>query len=146
MSPLKLTWYEGIEPPWPSRLEAGRSFPKEGGVFFKGDKGTIMCGIYADSPRLIPETAMQDFKGTAKILPRIEGTHEQDWAENCKQGSQPLANFEYAAALTEITLLGNIAKRFPGQLLHWDGPNMTVENLPAAMPWIKRPYRQGWKL
>jgi len=146
MPPLKLTWYEGIEPPWPDRLEAGRSFPKEGGVFFKGDKGTIMCGIYADSPRLIPESAMQDFKGTAKVLPRVEGTHEQDWAEHCKEGSQPMANFEYSAALTELTLLGNIAKRFPGQLLPWDGPNMTVTNLPEADLWIKRPYRQGWKL
>jgi len=146
MPPLKLTWYEGIEPPWPGRLEAGRSFPKEGGVFFKGDKGTIMCGIYADSPRLIPESAMQDFKGTAKVLPRVEGTHEQDWAEHCKEGSQPMANFEYSAPLTELTLLGNIAKRFPGQLLQWDGPAMTVSNLPEADPWIKRPYRAGWKL
>ena len=89
---------------------------------------------------------MQDFKGTAKVLPRVEGTHEQDWAEHCKEGSQPMANFEYSAPLTELTLLGNIAKRFPGKLLQWDGPAMTVSNLPEADPWIKRPYRPGWKL
>jgi predicted dehydrogenase len=146
MPPLKLNWYEGIEPPWPSALEAGRSLPKEGGVIFKGDKGSIMCGVYGDSPRLIPESAMQAYKGTEKILPRVEGKHEQDWAYHCKQGTQPLANFEYSAALTELTLLGNIAKRFPGQLLLWDGPNMSITNLPEANQWVKRPYRQGWVL
>jgi len=146
MPPLKLTWYEGIEPPWPAGLEAGRSLPKEGGLIFKGEKGSIMCGVYADSPRLIPESAMHDFKGTAKVLARVEGSHEQDWAAHCKQGTQPLANFESRAALTEFALLGNIGKRFPGQLLNWDGPKMRITNLPQANEWIKRPYRQGWQI
>ncbi len=144
--PLKLNWYEGYETPWPIALEAGRRLPKEGGVIFKGDKGTIMCGFTGNSPRLIPESAMQEYGGTKKILPRIEGTHEQDWVRHCKAGTQPSANFEYSGPLTEIALLGNVAKRFPGNLLEWDNTNMEVKNLPEANEWVKRPSRKGWEL
>ena len=143
---LKLNWYEGLEPPWPLGLEAGRRLPKEGGIIFKGEKGSIMCGVYGESPRLIPESAMLSYGGTEKILPRVDGTHEQDWARHCKAGTKPDACFEYSGPLTEMTLIGNIAKRFPGNLLTWDGPNMEVTNLAEANEWVKRPYRKGWSL
>ena len=55
MPPVKLTWYEGIEAPRPDDLEDGRKLPSEGGILFKGEKGTIMCGVYGDSPRIIPK-------------------------------------------------------------------------------------------
>jgi len=43
-------------------------------------------------------------------------------------------------------LLGNIAKRFPRNLLTWDGQNMEVTNLAEANKWVRRPYREGWHL
>jgi hypothetical protein len=144
--PLKLTWYEGQEPPRPDELENGRKFPMEGGVLFKGDKGTIMCGVYADSPRLIPETAMQNYKRPAKTLPRIKSSHEQNWISAIKESEQASADFSYSGPLTEMVLLGNIAKRFPGQELRWDGDNMRVTNLDEANDWVRRPYRKGWSL
>ncbi len=143
---LKVNWYEGLEPPWPSELEPGRRLPDEGGVIFKGEKGSIMCGVYGQSPRIIPESAMQVYGGIEKKLPRVEGTHEQDWARHCKAGTKPGACFEYSGPLTEMTLLGNIAKRFPGNLINWDGPNMRITNLDEANEWVKRPYRDGWTL
>jgi hypothetical protein len=146
LPPVNLKWYEGLEPPRPPELEAERRLPDEGGVLFKGDKGMIMCGVYGQSPRLIPETAMQAYKGTVKTLPRVEGTHEQDWARHCKAGTQPGANFGYSGPLTEMTLLGNIAKRFPGKILEWDGPNMKITNVAEANDWVRRPYRDGWAL
>jgi len=45
-----------------------------------------------------------------------------------------------------MTLLGNVAKRFPGRTLQWDGANMNVPNLPEANEWVRRPYREGWSL
>ncbi len=143
---LKLNWYEGLEPPWPKGLEAGRKLPEQGGIIFKGEKGSIMCGVYGGSPRIFPESAMQAYEGTEEIIPRVEGTHEQDWARHCKAGTKPSAKFEYSGPLTEMTLLGNIAKRFPGNLLIWDGPNMKVTNHAGANEWVKRPYREGWVL
>jgi predicted dehydrogenase len=144
--PLKLTWYEGLEPPRPPELEDGRKLPKEGGILFKGDRGTIMCGVYAQSPRLIPESAMKAYKLPGKTLPRVNGTHEEDWIRACKDGQPASADFGYSGPLTEMTLLGNIAKRFPGDPLEWDGPNMKVTNLVEANEWVRRPYRNGWSL
>lgn len=144
--PLKLTWYEGQEPPRPKELEEGRRLPKEGGVLFKGDKGTIMCGVYGNSPRLIPESAMQAYKLPAKTIPRIKGGHEQNWAQAIKEDRKASADFSYSGPFNEIALLGNLAKRFPGRELKWDGKNMRVTNLDEANEWVKRPHRKGWSL
>ena len=60
---LELTWYEGLRPPSPKELEKNRQLGgSEGGALFIGTKGKIMCGVYGDSPRLIPETKMRSFK------------------------------------------------------------------------------------
>jgi hypothetical protein len=144
--PLKLTWYEGQQPPRPQELEEGRNLDEEGGVLFKGDKGAILCGVYGNSPRLIPETAMQAYQRPPKTLPRIKGSHEQNWIDAIKTGGKASADFSYSGPLTEIALLGNVAKRFPGQKLLWNNELMKVTNLDAANEWVRRPYRKGWSL
>jgi hypothetical protein len=146
MPPVSLTWYEGLTPPLPDDLEEGRALPPEGGVFFKGEKGTIMCGVYGDNPRLIPEEAMKAYPGPEKVLPRITVSHEDAWAQACLENRQPGANFQYSGPLTEITLLGNVAKKFPNNRLKWDGDAMLITNMPAAQEWVKRPRRPGWEL
>jgi predicted dehydrogenase len=143
---LKLNWYEGQEPPRPPELEEGRKLPEQGGVLFKGDKGIIMCGVYGDSPRLIPESAMKAYQRPEKTLPRIKGSHEQNWIDAIKSGGRASADFDYSGPLTELALLGNIAKKFPDQELHWDNGQMKVTNLADANEWVRRPYRKGWKL
>ena len=146
LPPVKLTWYEGIEPPRPDDLEEGRRLPREGGVLFKGDKGTIMCGVYGNGARLIPETAMKAYKQPAKTLPRVIGNHMDDWIRACKTGESAGANFDYSGPLTEIALLGNVAKRFPGRTIDWNGADMLVTNLKEANEWVRRPRRDGWAL
>ncbi len=144
--PLTLRWYEGREPPRPDGLEKDRRFPREGGVLFRGEKGIIMCGVYGNSPRLVPESLMKAYKRPAKTLPRIRGSHEQDWLRACKGGPAAGAAFDYSGPLTELTLLGNVAKRFQGNLLKWNGPNMRVTNHAEANTWVRRPRRDGWAL
>ena len=146
LPPLKVNWYEGLEAPRPPELEEGRNPPAEGGVYFKGDKGVIMAGVYGDSPRIVPESVMKAYKMPAKTYPRIEGTHEQEWIEACKAKRPANANFDYSGALTEVAQLGNIARRFPGHVLHWDAENLKITNLPEAADWVRRPYRTGWSL
>jgi len=143
---LKLNWYEGQEPPRPKELEPERKLPDQGGVLFKGDKGTIMCGVYGDSPRLIPESAMKEFKRPEKTLPRIKCSHEYDWIKAIKGGVKASADFSYSGPLTELALLGNIAKRFPNQKLLWDNENMKVTNFAEANEWVRRPCRKGWEI
>ncbi len=143
MPPVKLTWYEGVEVPRPEELEDGRKLPSEGGVLFKGEKGTIMCGIYGDSPRIIPETKMRDYKHPPQTLPRIEGTHEMEWVNAIKDGRKANADFEYSGALTEFVLLGNIAKRTQSKL-YYDAENMKITNNDRANELLRKEHRTGW--
>ncbi|MFA6562284.1 MAG: Gfo/Idh/MocA family oxidoreductase [Verrucomicrobiia bacterium] len=145
LPPVKLTWYEGTRPPCPEELKDGREMPKEGGALIKGSKGTLMCGVYGNSPRLIPETAMQAYKRPAKSLARIQGVHEQDWVDAIKSGKKAGAKFEYSGPLTETCLLGNIAKRTDARI-EWDAANMKVTNVPEANKYVRCEYRKGWSL
>jgi len=143
MPPVKVRWYEGIEVPRPEELEDGRKLPREGGILFKGEKGTIMCGIYANSPRIIPEAKMKAYKRPEITLPRIKGTHEMEWVNAIKEGRRANADFEYSAALTEFVLLGNLAKRTRSKL-YYDAVNMKITNSDEANALMHKEYRTGW--
>lgn len=145
LPPVKLTWYDGLRAPRPEELEEDRNMPAEGGMIFKGTKGKIMGGVYGDAPRLIPEKLMNEAARPPKTIPRVQGTHEQEWARACKAGVKAGASFEYSGPLTEICLLGNVAKRLDTRI-YWDSANMKVTNNPEAEPLIRRPYREGWSL
>jgi predicted dehydrogenase len=145
LPPVKLTWYEGVRAPRPASLEDSRDMPEEGGVIFKGSQGTLMCGVYGDSPRLIPETAMRSFARPAKTLPRVKASHEMDWVNAAKAGLQPGAHFGYSGPLTETCLLGNIAKRMDARI-EWDATNLKITNLLDANRFVRAEYRQGWSL
>jgi len=148
MPAVTATWFDGgLLPKRPEALEAGRRMGDgSNGVFFHGTKGTIMCGCYGENPRLIPETAMKAYKRPPKTIPRIEGSHEQDWLRACKGQGVACSNFDYSGPLTEMVVAGNLAMRFPGEKLMWDGDNMKVTNLPEANDYVHRRYRQGWTL
>ncbi len=130
----------------PPELEDGRRMGNvEGGSLFKGAKGKLVAGVYGEDPRLIPESRMKEYKLPPKTIPRVAGSHEQDWVRACKAGKRAGADFEYSGLLTEICLLGNVAKRVDARI-EWDGPNMKVTNLPEANKYVRTTYRDGWKL
>jgi predicted dehydrogenase len=146
LPPLKLTWYEGTRPPRPEELEAGRQLGHpEGGALFKGAKGAIVCGVYGENPRIIPDAKMKEVQLPAKTLPRVADSHEQDWVRACKTGKPAGADFSYSGPLTEICLLGNVAKRVDARM-EWDAANLKVTNLPEANRYVRTEYRKGWSL
>jgi hypothetical protein len=63
----------------------------------------------------------------------------------CKGGWPACSDFDVAAYLTEIILLGCVALRV-GRKIEWDGPNMIARNAPEAAQLIRREYRKGWSL
>jgi predicted dehydrogenase len=145
LPPLKLNWYEGTRPPRPRDLEDGRSLPAEGGALFKGSEGTIMCGVYGDSPRIVPEAKMQAAPRLEKSIPRVEGSHEMDWVQACKRGEPAGADFSYSGPLTEICALGNVAKRADTRI-QWDAASLQVTNVPEAQQYVRYASREGWEL
>jgi len=148
MPPVKMNWYDGgMKPERPETLEAGRKLEQAASnVLFIGDKGVIRCGEYGDSPRIIPETKMKEYKRPPKTLPRVETSHEMNWVQACKGGKPACSNFDYSGPLTEFVVMGNLSLRFLGQKLEWDGENMKVTNVDEANQYVSKTYRDGWKI
>ncbi len=144
MPPVTLNWYDGgLMPPRPQELEEDRRMGGEG-VYFVGDKGVLLMGGWAESPRLIPESKMKAYKRPPKTIPRVKG-HHRDWIDACKGGDAASSNFDYAGPLTEMVLLGQVALR-TGKKIHWDGPNLKATKTPEADRYIKPAFREGWNL
>jgi predicted dehydrogenase len=151
MSEVDVTWWDGgLMPARPHDLEPGRRMGDlDGGILLIGDEGAILANCYGESPRLVPETSMKKYKRPPKSLERIpEGSdgHEQDWIRACKGGRPASSNFDYSGPLSETVLMGNLAVRFPGRELLWNGEAMEVTNDQDANAYVKRQYREGWHL
>jgi predicted dehydrogenase len=143
---VRLHWYDGgLLPERPEDLELDRKLP-ESGTIFVGEKGKIWCETYSESPRLIPEKRMQAYKRPKKTIPRIVGSHEQNWVEAIQGKTKATSNFDYSGPFTETVLLGNVGMMFPGQKLLYDGPNMKITNLAEANALLQHHYREGWSL
>src|SRR5687767_15319426 len=121
---------EGAVPDW------------KAGVLFVGSKGMLLADY--SKHRLLPESKFDGFKNPAPSIPDSIG-HYNEWVQACKTGSPTTCNFDYAGALTEAVLLGNVAYR-AGQKIEWDAKNLKVLNAPAAMNFVQREYRKGWEV
>ncbi len=146
MPPVKLNWYDGgMKPPRPDELEPGRRMTS---VIFIGDKGKLMCGEYGDHPQIIPNSKMEEYKQhlPPKTIPRVRGSHEQNWIRACKGGDPACSNFDYSGPFTESVVMGNLAMRRLGRKLLWDGENMKVTNDDEANRYVNEPRRKGWSL
>jgi hypothetical protein len=132
----------------------------DSGALLVGDKGQVFSDNDYGSRFFIKLNDQKEFiDGTqheaAKAVPVTiqRNTHPGDsdarqhleWIAACKGGPAPYSNFDVAAYLTEIILLGCVALR-AGKKLEWDGPNMRATNAPEASHFVKREYRHGWGL
>lgn len=149
MPPLTLHWYDGgLKPARPLEIEDGRMLGDHGGgVLFMGDKGALMCSVYGNNPRIIPESKMKAYTRPPKTIPRSPGIMAE-WIQAIKEGKKSTTDFSYASKVTETMLLANFAVRFQDKntKLHYDGENMKITNLPEANDYFHFEYRPGWKL
>lgn len=170
---IKLHWMDGgIQPERPEELGADEVFGDGGnGVLIIGTKGKMMCSTYGRNPRLLPtsKTAEVNLPQTIARVPEGETHgHYTQWVDACLAGYGKVelsSDFELAGTLTEIVLMGNLAIRsfdirepkpdgkpdqfnYPGRYIKllWDGPNMKITNFDPANQFVKRDYREGYKL
>jgi predicted dehydrogenase len=150
MGPVTVYWYDGgLRPPTPAGIDPDDPIQRLGeggnGILFVGEKGFITCAGWSGMPRLLPLQLHRDYKRPPKTLPRVEG-HHADWLQACKGGTSASSNFEYAARLCEVILLGSVALRTQ-KVLRWDSASMSATNAPEAQEYLKGgPYRGGWEL
>jgi len=153
---MKMFWYDGrnAQTPKDSRewkellmlhelAELGDRAIDVNGQLYIGDKGKIL--INGDTPRLMPESAMREFKRPEKTIPRNKLGHHGEWLAACMGDAPARANFEYAGPLAEAVLLGNVALRLEKKI-EWDSANLRASNAPEAAGLIKREYRKGWEV
>jgi predicted dehydrogenase len=163
---IKVSWYDGgLLPQRPDELGPEEPFGNwDGGVLFIGSKGKLLADCYGANPRLLPTSKMKE-NLPAETIKRVPEGHYVQWVNACIEGygkgftSSP---FDYAGPFTESILIGNLALRafqlknpkltgwndkWQGRKkLLWDAKNLRVTNFDEANQWVKREYRDGWKL
>jgi predicted dehydrogenase len=148
--PVALHWFDGgLYPPRPTVLPIDVPLNAEGGVIYIGEKGILMHETYGRNPKLYPEALMEAAKAVPEKYPRIKdrggSTHGMNFVDACKGTDKASSPFEYAAALTEVMLLGMVALRAgQGRKILYDGANMKITNVPEANQYLTREYRPGW--
>jgi len=143
---LKVTWYDHEIKPDPAVIQLpevmqGKPFPS-GGSFWIGERGAIFKE-YTKRPYVLPE---KDFP--AEKYPHGFGKqdHYHDWVNAILEGRKSCADFSHGGPLTETVLCGTVAEKFPNQWLSWDRENMKITNMPEANAFVKRDYRDGWRI
>lgn len=137
---VNVTWYQGVEKPAIWR-EGG--IPQwDSGVLFIGADGMILSDY--NRHILLPESKFEGFERPPQTIPESIGHHEE-WIHACKTGAPTTCHFGYSGPLTEANHLGNVAYR-AGKKLEWDSKNMRIPNAPDAERFLRREYRDGWRL
>jgi hypothetical protein len=165
--PVKFMWYDGGWKPAPALTteiaEMMGQVPGSG-CMLVGDKGKIFSPddygarffVRLKDDKELKEAKLHEaVTAIAQTIPRNNHQGDADrrqhleWLAAIKAGKPnlPFSNFEIAAYLTEIILLGDIALRVgKGVKMDWDGPKMQARNCPTAAQYVKREYRSGWTL
>jgi predicted dehydrogenase len=146
--PVKLHWTDGgILPFRPDGLPDDVDLKSDGGVIFVGDKGLLVHGTYGSNPELHPRSLMEQAALVPKSIPRIEWSHELNWAKAIRGEAKASSPLEYAARLTETMLLGLAALRAgQGRKIVYDGERGQITNVPDANQYLTREYRAGWEI
>jgi predicted dehydrogenase len=171
LPPVKFWWYDGnpsdkqVPPMRPNEdvtkeiVEMRGSMPTSGCLII-GDKGKVFSpddygsqfffmqngekGFVSGSSRTTGEHPL--LKAIPQSIPRSTG-HYKEWVQAIRGGNAAYSNFDIAAYLTEIILLGCVAMKVGvGKRMDWDGPAMKAKNVPEAARFVKDEYRAGWTI
>ena len=150
MPPVTVYWYDGgLMPPRPPFLPDDVTLPRGdgGGGVFIGSKGILTYETYGNNPKVYPEPVSRAADKVPRTFPRIEVPHEVNFAQACKGEAKASSPFDYAAALTEVMLLGIVTLRAgQGKKVLYDAANMQFTNAPDANQYLTREYRSGWAI
>ena len=141
---LKIIWYDGgKKPPTPEHAK-GQFNLSDNGIYFVGDKGTMICGGWSGEPRLFPAARRKEVGKIPESIPRSIG-HHAEWIKACKdhKPQDAKAGFWYSGPFCESLLVGNLAVRLQKRI-EWDSANLKATNAPEADELIRKKYREGF--
>ncbi len=165
LPPVKFWWYDGnpddtslrpLRPDGPAIREILATYDalpgsgaliigEKGKVFSPDDYGAKFFVSLNGKPDYISGDLDETCKAVPQTLPRSPG-HMEEWFRMMKDGTPAYSNFDIAAYLAEVILLGCVAVRVgEGRRMEWDGPNMRSPNIPEAAQFVKRDNRAGWE-
>lgn len=144
-----LYWYDGslnggTSIKTPDNWSWGKK-PDSGSYWF-GDKANAFLDQRSNNPRFTDKEKARNLKeegGIAQKYPRVKDGPFAEWVRAIKGGPECGSNFDYAAPMTEVALLGVLAQRFDGRI-EWD-PAKGVTNRPELNAFVKEPVRAGWE-
>ena len=142
LPPVRLHWYDGGKQPPPQRSGYPR-LPRNGALLY-GERGKMFV------PELGRQPVVQMASGNPPPeMPPAAGppspSHVAEWLRACRDGGATGANFQDAARLTDLCLLGNIAVRLGGSF-RWDSAARRAPDRPQVANLLGRSYRRGWEL
>ena len=143
---VNIIWYDGGKmPPPPKDLDPGIKLDSNG-IYFLGEKGTMLCGGWSGMPALFPRQLRLDFVRPPKTIARSPG-HRIEWINACKahRPEDAKAGFAYSGPYTESLLVGNLAVRLQKRI-QWDSAAMKAPDAPEAESLIRKHYRKGFEV
>ena len=142
--PMPLTWYDGGRKPPVDLLEGlgtNREALPANACVFVGTEGAHLASPY-QAQVLLPAEKFADHE----IPTPPAKDHWHEWLNACLWKGETTAPFDYSAHLTEVTLLGNVALRYPHQTLRWDAEAMSFPEVPGADAHLSPTVRDGWSI
>ncbi|AXC14157.1 Myo-inositol 2-dehydrogenase [Acidisarcina polymorpha] len=159
---VELHWYDGgIKPERPDGFPVDAQMSVGGeGVMYSGDRGKLLTGYMASSPRMFSSNG-----GLAAPLPALTQANEPfqplrpelgptatsanlahyyEWIHACHGGPPASANYAFEAPIVESLMLGNIAIRTQ-ELLEWDPESFRLtQGSERASSLLMPQYRAPW--
>lgn len=148
--PCAFYWHNGGEefrPEKPADWTVSTELPKAGTIYY-GEKANGFTDNRSNNPRLVDKEAMMAFKEAGypeEKYPRVKDGPVRELVEVVKGNIKEAgANFDYAAPMTEVMLLGIIVSNHGGRI-EWDSKNMRITNRPELNVYLRDPVRRGWE-
>ena len=120
----------------------------QAGSFWTGEKSNAYLDNRSNNPRFADKEQMRAYKesgGVPDKYTRVKGGPHREWIDAIKGNiSECGSNFDYAAPMSEVALLGVLAQRFGGRI-EWDSKNMRITNRPELNVFVQEPVRAGWE-
>jgi predicted dehydrogenase len=138
--PLVLHWHDGGKKPPRALLDDLAAGEVVGnGCLFVGEKGALLASSEAP-PRLLGDLRF----ASVPIPAGDEVDHWHQWVDACLGRGDTTAQFGYAAHLTEVVLLGNVALEMPHEELAWDAERLAFPFRPEADRFLGVSPRARW--